>query len=312
MTVAGNPLLPLFGITFQLNVVGLGLPPFTIDNTLGDSALVEWSLDLRMGSTPQHAQITIYNLDPFLRLGLSLARKAELPIGVTLLLGWGGFLELAFNGKLWKLEAARVERTDTVTTLDVAVGLIEARDQPPAGGVDFGAVMSVLVARAVVKLGYIPNLIAEGIIAERAAKRQILAFKKAAGKTDKAFLDDVCAAVDLDWGVDPLTNQFVVFAGGLRNDVLPAILDPGHGLLTWSELDDGGVELEALTQPRLVPGAQITVLNEQNVIQGGGPLRIESVQTQGSSETTSVSRITARKLELVTGADIITGASPRV
>lgn len=87
----------------------------------------------------------------------------------------------------------------------------------------------------------------------------------------------------------------MVFAGGLRMDILPSILTPQTGLLSWEELDDGGVEFDGLAQPRVCPGAQVQMLDMLGVPIGGGPLRIDKIQFSGASEGPSTMSGTARK-----------------
>ena len=90
-----------------------------------------------------------------------------------------------------------------------------------------------------------------------------------------------------------------MYRNGRRDDVLPAQLDFNSGLLKYATQDDGAVEIEALGQSRVVPGMQITVLDEFNIIVGGGPLRVERVSFSGSNHTNFLMSIEARTLEVL-------------
>jgi hypothetical protein len=59
------------------------------------------------------------------------------------------------------------------------------------------------------------------------------------------------------------------------------------------------VAIEALAQPRLVPGVQVTILDLTGVPLGGGPLRVERIEFNGSNEGESVMSGIARRVALL-------------
>lgn len=293
------PLLPLFGVTMALRV--FTLPPFEVTNAYAtgpsETLLVEWDVAKQWGPSPDTASITIYNLD--LPTRKILAQFAALPVNllVQLSLGWGGQVEVAFSGAAWRVEPEVIGRTDTLTVLELGSGIIEQRDTPPSGGADFGVAINIVVATLLQSLGWTPLATALAVVAERAAQLPLKAFQNVYDDDPKEQLTQLMATLGLSWGHSE--GFWVVYKDGKRDDILPAVLTPNSGLLSWNELDDGGVQLKALAQPRLVPGAQIQLLNEIGVTIGGGPLRIEAMRLSGSTHSTSLMDITARKLQIL-------------
>jgi hypothetical protein len=320
------PQATFLGISFQL-VIGM-VPPLIITNVgpdpelaglIGqtDSALVEWEVEQVWGSTPSTATIRIWNLDPIQRPLLAIAAATQpVPIICSLSLGWEGSLGSVFTGQVWRVQPTMRERTDVITLLELGEGYQAIRDTPPAGGgITAGSAdLVVLLLLGIMKIT--PSAAAQALIQQRAALLPVKAFAYESTEDPERDLNHLMATLGLNWTVTG-DNEFVVYRDGLRDDVLPVKLGPNSGLLTWDVVDDGTVELEALSQP-VVPGGQIFVQDDIGRPVGGGPLRIESVFHRGSSETTSTMSIVARKLQVTQGAsfdptslivtDVITGA----
>jgi hypothetical protein len=311
---------PQFKPSFSLQV--LALQPFALQNvsigeapgpaSVTDSLLVSWDILKQWGSTPDTATISIHNLEFVSREVLAVSMSLPTPVPAAFNLGWAGGLELVFSGQVWRLQPKRVERTDVITVIELGDGVEQLGTTPPAGGASFGLGIKSLVQKLLISMGIPQSAAANARIAAAAAALPIQAFQDIEADDVEDKLDVLLETLGLNWGI--ADGQFVVFKDGVRDDVLPALLAPNSGLLTWHELDDGGAELVALAQPRFVPGMQITVYDELNNLVGGGPLRVESVRFSGNSEGSSLMNVTARKLSLTTGAvplppvDVITGA----
>ncbi len=302
------PLLPFFGVTYQLNI--LGVPPFgviTVDNTIGPPGqpgpghglFCQWDIRKAWGNSPDTGTVTVANLDiPFRKaLAVRMAVPGP-PLQVQLLVGWGGFPEQLIVADVLRAQPEVKDRTDVFTHFELGDGAVALRDTPPAGGTEVGLGISAIVLKLVtIDLGYVASPSAIAVVAKEAAKVPIpLLNGQVYDAPAEQQLNELLESIGLTWGH---SNGFwVVYRLGVRQDILPAILTPNHGLLNWVEQDDGAIMFNALGQSRLEPGAQITIKDEKDIILGGGPLRIENIQFTGSNETTYTMSGVAKKLEI--------------
>lgn len=291
--------MPLVGGAAEAAAVsGAPLPGVDIDGANGNGLRIEWSVEKTRGSSPNQGTITVYNINPALRQMLSAAMALPVPLLATLLVGWDRIPELLFAGEVWRLVPARHTGTDVLTVIEAADGAAALRDTPPAGGAVFGMAMSVAVGQILGQLRLTPSPTALAVISAAAAAVPAAASMRFVNdRGSRALLDEFMASIGLTWGIEG--GEFVVYASGLRNDLLPSILSPTSGLLRWEELDDGGIEFEGLAQARVVPGLQVQILDAFGVPQGGGPLRVERVTFTGTSEGPSTMTGTARKVQVL-------------
>lgn len=288
---------PLFNVAAQ--VIVASIPPFNVNALDAEGALIEWSVSKQWGPSPDMASIAIYNLDPVLRKALSISVSNFLAVPVTLNVGWDGLIQTLFTGSIWKLVAERIETTDVVTMIEAGDGSVALRDSPPSGEAFFGLSMKVAISKILgfeLKIPPLPTSLA--IIEAEAAKVPVSFFFQDVSDLDpRDKLDILLSTIGLSWGISG--GFFVVYKDGKRDDIPPLVLNPGSGLIRWEELDDGGVQLEALGQTSVEPGMQINVIDEKLAIVGGGPLRVEKVDFSGSSEAGFTMAITARKLQIL-------------
>jgi hypothetical protein len=273
-------------------------PPVLLEDLTGDGLRIEWEVQKQRGPTPDTATITVYNLSAITRLALATYRGTGLKLIIKLFAGWGRLPEQLFSGGAWNVTADRRSGTDILTVLECGDGLNELRDTPPAGGGTIGLAMAELVALYVLSLGLKMSPFALSLIAQTAAAFPITQrFNMTFDSEPRAALNVLMASIGLSWGVDDET--FVVYKGGLRNDLLPSILAPQSGLLSWTPLDGGGLEFEAVAQPRVVPGIQLQCFNTRGAMLGGGPLRCETISFSGCSQGPHVMRGIARPVQVL-------------
>jgi len=294
------PGAPLLNVAARLLVTTIPptILPVLVDNASGQGLRLDWTVSKARSSDPDSATIAVYNLMTTARA--QLAAAMAIPSVITramLFVGWGGISELVFGGDVMALRAADVEGTDIVTRFEARAGGRSIRDTPPSGSSAYGIQMHLAVSALLGQMQLPPSPAALAtIVAAATAKAPVAAMLQHVNLDEpRQALDLLMASVGLGWDVDA-AGFFVVYVGGLRNDVLPAVLCPMSGLLQWSVVDDGGVQFEALAQATCVPGQQVTVLDELNVPVGGGPLRVERVEFVGSTTGESIMRGTARKL----------------
>lgn len=285
----------MFGIATSL-VVGT-TPPFLLETIRAEGLRIEWQIDKVAGPTPDTGTIRIFNLHPAQRKAIATAKRvSNVPLFAVLQIGWNKRVEILFEGYAHRTAPEIRRDVDIVTELELGAGKDTGlRDTPPGGGVDVGKAIEIVIVERAVRAGLSVSEATRALINSRAAAVPLTSFSSVVDATEvDEQLDLMLAALGLNWGRDG--DFLVVYDNGLRNDLAPTVLTPNAGLLAWNELDDGGVEFEALAQPRVVPGIQLQVVNEFGVLVGGGPLRCESVSFTGTSDTSSLMRGVARKV----------------
>lgn len=291
------------------------IPDILVRNMKGEGLTIDWQVDKSRTPSADKATIAIRNLSSANRKVISNFIGTSSPLSVDLEVGWTEAPEVLFSGTAWKVTPERYVGTDILTVLEVGDGANELRDTPPAGGAALGLGVKLAVAKLLGDLGIQPAAGSLEAVDEAAAKvpllnRTLLVFDQ----DPRDALNELLASVKLSWGIDK--GRFVVFRAGLRNDVQTVTLKPQSGLLDWAEEDDGSVTFEALAQPKLVPGGQVSVIVDTpratgadgrgEVIRrerfvGGGPLRVESVTFTGSTMGQSLMSGVARKVEILSG-----------
>lgn len=300
----------LFGVVARLayrSTVHPSAPTAVITSQSGEGLYMEWDLQKTRTSSPDTATVRIFNLLPIHRADLALLSALPGRIKIELAIGWRGhgveptvntlFLptDVVFVGEDWRVVPEEREGPDIVTTIEAGDG-IEVTNAAPQGGSEVALGMKLLVLLSLQQLGLKPSVGALAVIETEAAKITVSIERPTHEIPPRERLDLLMASMDLAWGISG--GEFVIYRGGLRNDLPPAILTPQTGLLKWSVTDDGGVEFEALARPIVTPGAQATLLDELGQTLGGGPLRIETVRFLGTTEGPSMMMGVARKAVL--------------
>jgi len=300
----GQPLL-----NASARVIFGAAAPVLVDSPAGNGLRVDWTVEKVIGPTIDRATITIYNLNAVQRGALAKVAGIPTPPGVpfvSLFTGWQGLTpanlpgpqpELLFTGDSIKFVPNRVSGTDIITIVEAGDGYAALKDTPPSGLTSVGELIDILIPRIVVtELGLAPNPAAFAFISAKAAELQLLPFANFVGSTPRDMLDALLSSLGLMWGVEK--GFFVVYDGGLRNDLLPTVLSPDFGLLDWATLDDGGLEFTAVSQARVVPGMQLLFQDELGVPLGP-PMRCQSVTFTGSTVGACTMQGVARKVRII-------------
>jgi len=286
-----------FQVAASLQV--LTVPPILVNNLRGRGLTIEWSVSKTITRDPDTCEVRVYNLSPTNRdlLALAASTAPEVPLLLILSIGWDNIPSVLFSGSAWKVEPALRERTDVVSVLTTGDGLSETRDTPPAGGAQAATAVSLALASILGSMRLAVSPAALALIQEAAAKLPLPAFQHCFSGEPTETLDAFMDTLGLAWGIQG--GQFVVLSQGINNELPPLILQPSSGLLTWTVQDDGGVAFDALALPQAVPGQQVFVKNELGLDVSGGPLRIESINFNGSTMGNSTMSGIARKLVLI-------------
>lgn len=283
----------LFDITAALVIATV--PQILIGSFTSNELRVEWDVQKELGPTPNQAAITVYNMDAVNRTVLSKFRSVPATLIVQLSIGWGRAVEPLFIGEAWRVVSTEVSGTDILTRIEAGDGSKTLGDASGGGGGVLGLGVVACIELTLSQMGIVPTPTATATMNAAAAEVPLAASIQATFELPpREQLDVWCACLGLSWGIED--RAFVVYRRGLINDGSPpSILTPQSGLLRWSECDDGGVEFEAVAQPRVKPGSQVFVTTNRGVTIGGGPLRIERVAFTGSTEGPSLMSGVARK-----------------
>lgn len=272
-------------------------PPIGLSNLTGNGLRIEWTVEKSRTPSPDHAEITVYNLGRVWRESLAQANKLPAPVIVSLAIGWDMVPELLFAGQAWKIIPERRVGNDVLSVVEAGEGSIAMRDQPPGGGSWVGIGAQLVVAKLLGELGWVPSVAALAQISEAGAALPIQKFQHVYDGNPREQLDEWMATLGLSWGV--VGSRFMVYQNGVRRDqVRPVLLTPTTGLTSWAPRDDGAVEFEALAQPAVEPGYAVTITDPYGVVQGAPQLRVESITFSGSSEGPSMMAGLARRLQV--------------
>ena len=299
-----------------LNVTSLvtigSAPPVTVQSLTGEGLRVTWEINKSNSSEPDSGSVTIYNLQTASRKILAAIVPTLPAFGfrASVSIGWGDTLNpgLGFvpptqvmSGRIWSITPELKERTDVLTVVEFGDGLVEQRDAAPSGtSLGFAQLLtwSALVGLVVTELGLTLSPAAAPVIDAAAAARGLPSFGGAnaiiGDREVREKLDNIFDTLRIGYTVDNGVVR-VFDPSGLRNDLPPQVLTPLSGLLSFAQTDDGGVEFEALANPLLAPGAQVTIVGDDGIAQGGGPLRLESIQFRGDNYAQSLMTGVARK-----------------
>lgn len=273
--------------------------PLTLTSSGGDGLTFTWDVDKTIGPTPDTARIVIYNLAKTVRLQLHTLMGLPLPVEVILMLGWESIPEtVVFTGQIWKLIPERLEDPDVLTLIEAGCGWPAIRDAPPGGGTEAALGAELILSVLTAQLGMVVSAAALAKVTAESAKVPITKlFNFTGDENPREALDLLMASIGLSWGND--NGFFVVYQNGLRDDLPATFLAPQSGLLKWEQQDDGAVEFEALSNPLVVPGAQVHLATTRGELIGGGPLRIERVSFSGSTDGPSLMNALARKVKVI-------------
>lgn len=288
-------------------------PPLVVQNLDGDGLRIDWTCSKSNKPESDTAEIVIYNLGRPQR-ELLAALVPVLPafsFRAVLSVGWGRVATPQFvppfvllQGNIKKIVPSRKTRTDVLTIFEIGDSVYSQRDTVTAQVLNNiqGFTWSTAVAAVAAQQGRAVAPQALAAIDAAATRRripltQLRNLNLRSGDLDQV-LTDLLETLKLNYVVE---NDIVhVFdTSGLRLDLPQVVLSASGGLLSYSEEDDGAVSFSALANPLVQPGSQVVVLDELNLIVGGGPLRVERIDFAGSTAANSTMDGIARKFEVI-------------
>jgi hypothetical protein len=276
----------------------------SILNLDGNGLKLEWDILRTRSSKTDEAEITVYNLSQAFRLQWYAVYRAFEPVGgmkVGIHIGWGGTVNLVMYGSAWEMIPERKTGTDVLTTVRIGDGQAAVKLGPavllPTQTVGQPNILFDLLK---VEFGKIPLILDEDQrpMWQEATARTILPSPFSYTTSGELIdnLTDLIATMGLEW---KLINGRVVFMDrgitASSQNPLATVLTASTGLLEWEETDGGGVRCQALAQPSVLPGTQITVLSELGVPVGAPFYRVESARFTGSTDGPSLMVVEGRR-----------------
>ncbi len=281
-----------------------------IANLDGLGLTFEWRIRRTNTNVADQGSIAIYNVSPALSEAIFEAWKAFNEASgylVTFGIGWDGVPATVLVGDVWKIKPRERTPTDAILKLEIGDGNRVLRDS--AVGKSFAGVKIDIVLDYLVNfppatadaggggLGLDYPKESRDLVKAAAAELPIQTWGNIpAGANTREAIDVIMATLGLEWRVH--NRQFVVMRGGLSNRP-PTILRPSSGLVSYELLDEGGIQLSALANPDVDPGAQIVVQDNDEGPIGAGVYRVESVDFEGSTRGASDMTVIGRKARLL-------------
>lgn len=276
-----------------------------VANVDGLGLRITWQIERGTTSTSDRAKVSITNLAPAVRGALLAAWRvaSTSPIGypVSFSIGWGPLVEVVIVGDVWSLQPALRVGEDVVTVLEIGDGAKQLRDAV-VGQAFAESTLTMLVTFIVgqgIGLPISPTSLA--LIQERGSQMPVATWANYVATGSAADnLDKIFATLGLTWRI--YGGQLVAYDRGVLDgqlDPIAQVLSPSTGLLQWTALDDGGVELTALANPQIKIGGQVHVIDTVGVPVGGPVFRVERIIWSGSTDGDSTMALTCRRAVLL-------------
>jgi hypothetical protein len=272
----------------------------TIFNLDGQGLRVEWSCTKTNTPDADELELAIYNLAPLLRGAIQTAYQALSRAAgylVSFSLGWDGVPLRLMRGDVWDLKAEERTRTDVVTRMRIGDSLQAKRDAivlPVNAKVPFLIFLRGLITNPVVSggLGLAIDPASDAIMTTAAGSITQPVGNVAAGNGVANTITVLMDSIGLQWR----TSGGVFYA--LRGAIIPGpaiIISPASGLLSETRRNDGGIDFEALADPRVEPGRQVIVRDEFGKPIGAPAYRVERMTFDGSTDGQSLMSVEAAK-----------------
>jgi len=286
-------------------VLTVGYP----EQTPTDKLRVEWDISMTRTSSADQATFRIYNLNEATRRGLhGVWRKASTSKTNSMVvragLSWEGQTRNVFRGQIWKMNPSMHSATDVVTEVHAGDGAVSLRDSTTDTGATFAKVDFVSIIQTVVTLemGLPIDAPSLQLMKEAAAQLpQTLDWSNYTISGDlQDVIDDLVATLGLEWKI--YRGYFIVLRRGIRgitDDPLAPLISADSGLIDYRPIDDDGIELTALANPRVAPGIQIAVQGPDGLPVGALRYRVSTVRYHGSNYGESLMSVVGRKADLL-------------
>lgn len=301
--------------SFYIPAVSLTSTGVVLSNLDSTGLRIEWTISRDNTNKADSGEVTVFNLSPtFAGLiydgwqAINQLPPSPNPPTFTLSVGWNLVPQLVFAGDIVNLIPIERTATDVRTRWVLGDGTEALRDSViPAGfsnvkiDVLLGNLIPFPVASGGLGLTFPPESAA--LVQQALTEIPFQAWQNIPqGYSTRQAVDFIMETLGLEWRVH--NGAFIAMRGGIINRPGPTI-SPSSGLIRYTPRDDGGIELEALADPRFEPGIRFTALDNLNVPIGSPSYRVESVVFTGSTDESSLMTVVGRRpLGLTTGLSI--------
>jgi hypothetical protein len=290
----------------SLFVQSPNLPFVEIQNLDGNGLRMDWSVTRDNTGDADQAEVTIYNMSRTLagQLHAAWANRpfvAGFEAGISV--GWQGVTELLLRGDVWDLRVNGRDGADNLTTFKIGDGHNPLRDS--VQGRTFNGTKIDTCLRFLVELpqsaqdvgggglGLVYPKESKALVVEAANALPIRRWRNIpAGHSTRENVDILMDMLGLQWRVQ--NGAFVAMKGAIINRPGP-LLRPDNGLLSYESRNDGGITVEALTNPDVEPGIQMQVQDNRGKAYAEAVYRVESISFTGSSIGASTMTIEGAK-----------------
>lgn len=291
---------------FYLPAVKLNTAQGIVTNLNGQGIRFTWEISRDNTNKADTGTISIFNLSPTFRGALFEAWTALSKASGYLVefgIGWEGVPETVIRGDVWRLVPEQRTPTDVETIISIGDGNKPLRDQAVGrsfAGTKIDIVLDYLVGLPPAPtdaggggLGLIYPPESKALVKTASAELPIQTWGNIpAGANTREAIDLIMDTLGLEWRVQ--NGAFIVMRGGVSNKP-PPIIAPRSGLIRYAVRDDGGIELDALADPRVEPGVQILVQDDLGKSFGEPAYRVERVVFRGDTRGESVMTVSGAK-----------------
>lgn len=287
-------------VRLQVEIADVPGSAFSIENSDDDGLRIAFAISRSNAPDPDTATIRVFGLSQTTRGKISALYEITNTLRVKLFAGYAQRSELIFLGDVYKLLHEHPRGESWITTLTTGDGQDAVRSQMEAS---FVADVPIDTVRRLTEaaLGLTPNASAEAQFQAALGSSTVTTFENGFVATGPAseVLTEIASSLNLKWWIkdgeiiyvrkDQVTTDFAI------------VLNPKTGLLHASKPKElGDVEFRALLNPRIFPGRQVVLQDENGVPIGAPAHRVDSAEYNGDThgDDWSVSCVARRTILL--------------
>lgn len=302
---------------FYLNVAAkvtvsdfTGAISFEVENLDGTGLFMEWSVERQLSTQADTGTVRIFNLGKVNQGLIQSIIKASAGFSavgnIEIAIGWDGLTFSLMKAQIWKLQAKLYEDPDVVTQIEFGDGIQSNRDSQPLTTQVSQIFITDLLSLLASKFSP-PRLLdiaqVNAAVATSPNGLRTLGTFDGTGQSAKQSFDDIVSGLgpDYTWGYGP-NGLIVVFNRGLLSiaaGTLPELIQPGTGLIRFTEEDNGSVSFESLANPSVIPGSPLAILDRFNKVVGQPVMRTESSFFAGDTRGANQMSVVARPLSVI-------------
>lgn len=276
-----------------------------VSNLDGDGLRFSWRI--RRDNTPKadEGDVSIWNLSPGFRGEVYeswAAISGTTGYSVTFSLGWDGVPERLFSGEVFDFIPDRRSPTDVETIFSIGDGNQALRDSALTSSfskIKISTLLSYLIPLPANSsdagqggLGLIFPPESKELVDQAVSETSLKTISVPPGGTTRDAINLIMETIGLEWRVS--NGRFIALRGGIVNRP-GELLRPGSGLISYERRSDSGISLTALANPKVEPGLQIQVQDDEGRPFAEPLYRVESVEFTGDTDGQSLMTVEGRK-----------------